>query len=220
MLKFTKEMNQEIFYLIFPQARGKNFEEINLNELVKHASADGQNYKLPQVKQRLIDRHHMTQGCVTYGGWLEDRAFMWKGTYMDNDQRYIHLGVDINLPLGTQVRSPADAEVHDVLCDDSAEVGWGTRIILKPEIADIYLVFAHLSQDNNLRAGQHIDRGAIIGTIGTWPQNGNVFQHTHIQAVAAQYLETHPLSELDGYGQSDASLAQAFPEPCPSWKRS
>ena len=52
----------------------------------------------------------------SWGGWLEDRAHLWRGHYLPEGCA-IHLGIDLNVPAGTTVLAPVSGEVmHAVPC--------------------------------------------------------------------------------------------------------
>ena len=134
---------------------------------------------------------------LTYGGYGEDRKDVWKGTYMDEKQNYIHLGVDIMAPVGTPIKCPFDCTVTNIFTDIDTRIGWGGRIILQCNTEAPFLVLAHIEPKSLVQSDLY-RKGDIIGTVGTWPTNGNTFQHLHVQAVY------NLLPDFDGYGyQSD-----------------
>jgi murein DD-endopeptidase MepM/ murein hydrolase activator NlpD len=55
-------------------------------------------------------------------------------------------------------------------------------------------VLAHLDP-NSLVNKQRFNKGEVIGRVGTWPTNGNTFQHLHVQVV-----KKLDLTNFDGYG--------------------
>jgi hypothetical protein len=201
---------------IIPTLHGQSIAHIDLDALMAASAASGIPMREPKDQQRVIDEHHRRARCITYGGWLEDRSRLWRGSYLDEGKRYIHLGVDINVAQGTPIHAPVASRVVDILHDPDTEIGWGTRVILSPEDKHApYLLFAHLSPELSYQQGEVIPAGALIGSVGTWPRNGNVFEHMHVQAITRMYLDrAGALATLDGYGPVGMqSLRTTFPEP-------
>ncbi len=193
-------METTVLRSLFPKFKSTNFNKINLNDLVKeHFNKGSHLMKDPSKKQDMINCYHKAHNCISYGGWMENRSFMWSGTYMDKDRKYIHLGVDIAVNKGNLVTLPFDAKVIDLLFDEDTSVGWGTRVIVKPKgNFTSYILFAHLADEINFKLGSELKKGSTIGKIGSWPKNGNVFEHLHLQAIERIFFETMQLSNLDG----------------------
>jgi len=74
--------------------------------------------------------------------------------------RSFHDGIDINAPAGTPVRAAADGEVA---YSDTLR-GYGNVIILRHRDG-FATVYAH-NQRNDVRVGQRVRRGEVIGTVG------------------------------------------------------
>ena len=166
------------------------------------------------VQQRIIWQETLRLGAYTYGGYLEDREFTWQKTYLEKDKKFIHLGVDINVPANTPVFSPIDGRVIDILVDTDEDIGWGARVIVEPSRAGHpLLLFAHLAPD--IVSLGRIQQGDSIGLVGTYPQNGNVFEHLHVQAIHPHVLTDPTWKEsLDGYlSRSRHILTGYYPHP-------
>jgi murein DD-endopeptidase MepM/ murein hydrolase activator NlpD len=166
------------------------FEYLNLNELYLKYRNLLTDTKIPSQIQFLLNQFHNN----TFGGYAEDRKDIWKGTYLDKHGNYIHLGVDINVRAGTNIRCPFDAKVIDIFIDSDTQIGWGGRIILQPSEYLPYLVLAHI-EPTSLVNKNYFKKGEIIGQVGTWPANGNTFQHLHVQLV-----KDLDINNFDGYG--------------------
>lgn len=128
----------------------------------------------------------------SYGGYGEDRKDVWAETYMKETGKFIHLGVDINRRFDTRVLAPFDAKVVDRITDTDIRIGWGGRLIL--ENNGRFLVLAHLNPDS-LTKDTVVRKGRRLGTIGTWPTNGNTFEHLHVQVINHTNFNS-----FDGYG--------------------
>jgi len=194
----------------------KSFIPVNLDVLTAVAknltpSSCANLHKDPQATQHLIRSFERNTG-TSYGGWAETRQNLWAGSYMDATGNYTHLGVDINVVKDTPVVLPFTVEVVDAITDTDTDVGWGTRLILKTaNPTNPYIVLGHLTSSSLKPVGTVIPSGETVGIVSTYPDNGNVFEHLHIQLVKPEYLETKTWAELDGYG-SPAEI-DLYPDP-------
>lgn len=175
----------------------------------------------PRVCQRMVDEFHRAQGVAwSYGGYLEDRRHLWRGSYLSAKGTFLHLGVDLNAPRGTRVAVVEDSLVMLVDEDPDLDGGWGPRVFLKPAGAPgapLVQIFAHL-QAVRVQPGDRLAPGAVFAEVGGPPQNGNWHPHLHIQAIREPYFQEillHRFSELDGYGSAAevSTLRREFPNP-------
>jgi len=172
-----------------------------------------------------VDQLHKRMGVsASFGGYLEDRAFLWQGTYLGGSEKTIHLGVDFNVPHGVVVTTPFSGTVVRRDNDHPERWGWGPRIFLESiskgsdssEIRSIF-IFAHLSAIS-VDVGDTLACGARIGIVGEPPSNGDWFPHLHVQQVRGDlfdyYLQTE-IWNLDGYGARETidQLRLDFPDP-------
>lgn len=166
------------------------FEYLNLNDFYLQNKSVITDTKKPELIQSALDSLKKN----TYGGYGEDRKDVWAGTYMDEHKNYIHLGIDINVKTGTEVKCPFNALVIDIFTDTDTKIGWGGRVTLvsvhKPSPM---LVLAHLDP-KSLNNKRRYAKGEVIGRVGTWPTNGNTFHHLHVQAM------NKLTGGYDGYG--------------------
>jgi murein DD-endopeptidase MepM/ murein hydrolase activator NlpD len=178
-----------------------NFANINLNQffLVRR------NY-IPSVKNpKYLDDELKKLNVKTYGGYGENRKDIWKDTYLDSTNNYYHLGCDINVEKGTEIITAFDAEVIDVFEDLDTKIGWGGRVILRLKKEGPFIILAHLDPIT-LTYKKYVNAGDLLGKIGTWPTNGNTFEHLHLQL-----RNTDDFATMDGYG-SEQDLMN---NPCP-----
>jgi murein DD-endopeptidase MepM/ murein hydrolase activator NlpD len=179
----------------------------------------------PALCQQFVGELHGRLGVVwSYGGYLENRSHLWRGSYLEQSGAFIHLGVDFNVPQGTPFVTQCPAAV--ILVDDDGDLdgGWGQRIFLKPdlpaereELPAVVLIYAHL-QSIAVQPGSRIPAGTVLAEVGGPPHNGNWAPHLHIQALrydAFARILTEDFDNLDGYGHPDnlAELAELFPDP-------
>ncbi len=170
-----------------------DFQYINLNELYlknKHKIPDTKDPQQIQWELNLLYKN-------TYGGYGEDRKDIWKGTYMDERKNYIHLGIDITVPQGTEIKCPFDCYVENYFKDIDTKIGWGGRIIIKQSNLLPSLVLGHIDPNSLNEKKLEFKKGEIVGKVGTWPDNGNTFEHLHIQAINRGHVN---INDFDGYG--------------------
>ncbi len=212
--------------MIFPTLANNTFGYINLDTearqwVAKKGLATEPNPLLDPVtcQQMVTDVHEKYGVDYSFGGWFEDRGFLWKGSYLDETQGYVHLGVDFNVPTGTDVALDFAGTVAVIDSDYPIEGGWGTRVIIKHADLPLYFIYAHLDPNVFCKVGDVLAEGHIFAKVGQAPQNGNWFPHTHVQTVDAAYLESllaaGTLESLDGYGSpKDVSAnARRFRDP-------
>jgi murein DD-endopeptidase MepM/ murein hydrolase activator NlpD len=178
-----------------------NFANINLNQFY----LTRRNF-IPSVKNpQYLDHELKKLNIATYGGYGENRKNIWSGTYLDENKNYIHLGVDINVNKGTGLFCPFNAEIIDTFEDLDTKIGWGGRIILRHNKNGPFIILAHLDP-RTLTNKKFLETGDAIGQVGTWPINGNTFEHLHLQL---RY--TDDFDRMDGYG----SEQELMNNPCP-----
>lgn len=212
--------------MIFPVFRNKKLGYVNLNIEAGKWIADkkdryGKNPFLDSaICQKMInDANKKYNLDFSFGGWMEDRSFIWKGCYMEQKKTYTHLGLDLNVPAGTEVAATFDAKVIRADTDSSRDCGWGTRVILRHWLEPLYFIYAHLDKDIKCQVGDSIPEGKVFAKVGKPPYNGNWFEHLHLQTIAEEYFEElerkNLWAELDGYGaESEIGInAKRFPDP-------
>jgi murein DD-endopeptidase MepM/ murein hydrolase activator NlpD len=129
--------------MIFPTLKNKKYGYLNLNSEAKIWAENRKGVSLvdPKTCERMVHDVHVKYSIdFSYGGWMEDRSFLWHGSYLDASQSYIHLGIDLNVSAGTPVALDFDAVVVRVDDDFPEEGGWGPRVIVKYSKAGVYVV--------------------------------------------------------------------------------
>jgi hypothetical protein len=163
--------------------------------------------------------HTLLQNDYSFGGWWEDRSILWKGSYLDKTENYIHLWIDINTPAPMTVVSPFHWKV--ILSDDDAPLhhGWWNFYILESDIPNKnYLLLAHLWDTRTKKVWDKVTKWEIIWNIWKKEHNGGWFEHLHVQAIQKTLidtlLQTGKIDDLDGYGNiHDTTLAKIYPNP-------
>jgi len=155
-----------------------------------------------------------------WGGWLEDRAHLWRGHYLPTGCT-THLGIDLNAPAETLVLSPVSGEVVLMARSHAPVGGWGGWLVVRADRAEggaAYVLIGHLAHAGLPPAGARITRGASIGVIGSPEENGGWHPHLHLQAITGEAWEAvsrAPDLLLDGYSYPGAALRRLYPDPAP-----
>jgi len=145
-----------------------NGVEVNLNEMAKKAHPF---IKHTYAMEQWINSIATSFGDnYTYGGYLEDRSYIWRDTYLKTEN-CIHLGVDINITRPIGVVCPVPFKVVDIFDDTDQNGGWGRRVTVETDRG--YVVFAHLEPGED----------KMIGYLAPPERNGNWFTHLHIQGI-------------------------------------
>lgn len=124
-----------------------------------------------------------------------------------------HLGEDVWLPAGTEVRAIADGVVRysafsPTWTDERGGVHWnlGNVIViehaLEPRERDfeaLCSVYVHLASDRRVKAGERVRRGSVIGRIGAdkSEENGRYPAHLHFGLHRGPYIQVPPSLERE-----------------------
>ncbi len=214
----TERAMSSLIARLFPSLSDRVWAEVDLNEEAlarRPADSFRENPLLDAAAfDAFVQEIARDRGAdFTYGGWLEWRGHVLRGTYMKPDEMR-HLGVDYNAPAGTDVHLPADGLLVEVKRDLDQDGGWGGRLVFQRPANGLYFVLAHLAHGDlpDARVGEVIAKGARIASIGSPAENGNWFAHLHVQCVAAaEFAATRGL--FDGYAGRADDLAARYPSP-------
>jgi len=191
---------------IFPNLKPEVWIPINLNEESKKTNLDLSN---PVVCDNWLNNFHKSMNAdYSYGGFLEDRTYIWRNRANEIKGSKIHLGIDYNVPAGSLVAMPQDGIVFHIMKDPRNNIGWGGRIIWKLNNST-YLLYGHLKQDIKLKIGQICKKGEIVAIIGDINDNGYWFPHLHVQIMNQTFIDHYEnnLDEIDGYlPKNDAGI--------------
>jgi murein DD-endopeptidase MepM/ murein hydrolase activator NlpD len=127
---------------------------------------------------------------VGFGGYLEHRAIYRRSSNFNNmnpeDERNIHLGMDLWVEAGTAVVAALEGRVHSF--QDNAALGdYGPTIILEHDIKGntFYTLYGHLSRESllGIEQGQFVSGGEQIASLGQPFENGDYAPHLHFQII-------------------------------------
>lgn len=172
--------------------------------------------------QRILDEKMGTTYQWGFSPYLEQRdSLLGDCPQMVADRRFIHLGLDVIVPLGRPLHAPLDATVAQSGYE-SGEGNYGGYVLLKHEnpcFETFYCLYGHLCKDRLPPAGTAVQAGAAFAEIGDFHENGNWFYHTHIQTITQKGLDQGYLSK--GYCSQEDLLVMnnLCPSSIPLFKR-
>ena len=118
------------------------------------------------------------------GGYLEDRVIYKRSSLFSG--RTIHLGVDIWVPEGTEIRAPMDCMVHSFQ-NNNAFGDYGATLILEHDFFGIifWTLYGHLDKASitHKKIGQRFKAGDVIAHVGGVLENGSWPSHLHFQII-------------------------------------
>ena len=213
----TQELLNKNYGKLLPIV-GEDFKEVPLY----FSLADDSEYfalfadKTQADLQKAIDKTVASMGKTwSISGYLEKRATVLnKYPQMVSEERFFHLGLDINLPVGTNLYAPFDCAV-ELSGYEKDEGDYGGFILLrcKNNDTEFFMLFGHLDSNKLSAKGTPIKKGEIFAQIGDTSQNGNWYYHTHLQILTPLAYDKGWISK--GYcHESDLSVISEFcPDP-------
>jgi hypothetical protein len=208
-------MMTPLHHAIFPPYAASRWVKLDFNLLAKadsKISTSPNNPLIDPIKcgEWVDSIHRANNADFSYGGWMEDRACLWRGHYQ-KDGKTTHVGVDYNVPAGTLVRLPQAGRLIMVEEDPDQDGGWGTRLIFK--IGDLFVTFAHLWMPCGT-VGSNYQAGYPFAEVANHKFNGGWFPHLHLQVQ--RKFEPYK----DGYQLYTDELEVEYPNPesvlCPN----
>lgn len=180
----------------------------------------GKNPRLPEHRQ-VFNNNMLSATNARYlvSQYGEDRSAMLAGSVIAKEGRTLHMGVDIFSKDLEIVYAPCDGEIMRAAYEEQ-DHGYGHYVIFKPDDADFYFFFGHLSKD--LPVLGPVKAGQIIAKLGDYHQqeNGGWTRHLHLQICKDLPPEGKTPIGYSTKG-SFAENNQKFPNPFdyfPEWK--
>jgi murein DD-endopeptidase MepM/ murein hydrolase activator NlpD len=140
-----------------------------------------------ELDRALLEKLAASGAVAGVGGYLENRS-LYKDTelFQGDEERCIHIGVDVFMPAGTTVYAPLDGEVQS-FANRQVSGDYGPVIILRHRLDDFefHTLYGHLSEGSldGLVDGQSFSAGEKLAEMGPRPVNGNWPPHLHFQLI-------------------------------------
>lgn len=153
------------------------------------------------------------------GPWGEERPVYtsdaFASTLAKGTRRALHLGLDLFLPAGANVRTPLPGRVVDIYVTD-APLDYGHAILLehtpRPDVT-FFSLWGHLSAASARarKVGESLLAGDVVGQMGDNTENGGWQPHVHLQLVT---YRPRLAADVIGAGESGyrAVWAELFPD--------
>jgi len=121
------------------------------------------------------------------GGYNETRTLYQRSKHFDGEeQRNIHLGIDIWAAAGTKVFVPVGGTVHSFAFNNNFG-DYGATIILQHQLdgVNFHTLYGHVSLKDlaPLQQGKYISRGELLAHFGPPAENGDWPPHLHFQII-------------------------------------
>lgn len=145
----------------------------------------------PALSRRLFERLEAAGAAFGVSPYDEARSFYTGRAFNppagSTERRTIHLGLDLFAPAGTPLYAPLTGTVR-AFANQPGPQDYGPVIILRhltAEGLEFFTLYGHLSLASlaGLHLGQTLAAGDSLGTIGTWPENGDWPPHLHFQIM-------------------------------------
>lgn len=154
--------------------------------------ASPQNAELEKLKDAIEKEIKNAKAAVGVGRYDESRllyasALFGNSKNPTDERRTVHIGIDLFVPAGSNVRAPLDGVIHTI-ADNQVPFDFGPVVILKHSIANgdnIFTLYGHLSRESlrTLSVGQHVAKGEAFAKIGVAGENGGWPPHLHFQII-------------------------------------
>lgn len=126
---------------------------------------------------------------VAFGGYNEVRN-LYKSSSLfnddENEERNIHLGMDLWINAGTPILAALDGIVHSFNFN-AGKGNYGPTIILEHTLEHqvFYTLYGHLSMDSiaEIEIGALFKKGQPMATLGIPSENGGYSPHLHFQII-------------------------------------
>ncbi len=203
---------------VFPELRGDPFvADLSPNSPL----LEGKDPRDQEGLQRVLETHMGSQYHWGLAPFLERRDSLLAGCpQMVAEKRFIHLGLDVIVPLATPLEAPLDAVVETSGYEDG-EGNYGGFVLLRhesPFFETFYSFYGHLCKNRLPRVEETFAAGTPFAEIGDFYENGNWFYHTHIQVITVAGLAQGYMSKGYCSQQDMKTMNELCPSPVPLFK--
>lgn len=155
--------------------------------------ADPRNAKIDRLTGLIENELKQANASVGIGRYDEPRLLYTSELFGSSqnptdERRTVHLGIDLFVPAGSNVRAPLNGIIH-AMADNQAPLDFGPVVIVKHSMGDedhFFTLYGHLSRESlrTLSVGKRLAQGEIFAKIGTAQENGGWPPHLHFQIIA------------------------------------
>jgi 4-aminobutyrate aminotransferase-like enzyme/Ser/Thr protein kinase RdoA (MazF antagonist) len=141
--------------------------------------------------RRVFRRMEDEGATLGIGRYLEPRAFYLTDAFAGRpgdprERRTIHLGLDVFVEPGADVRAPLGGRVRWVR-DNAGRLDYGPTVILEHDgpAGHFWTLYGHLERASleGLDEGALLKSGQVIARVGPFPENGDWPPHLHFQII-------------------------------------
>lgn len=188
MIEFLKTISKTPLYVIDKEIPLSNYIPISIASTNKDLNFDVSSSS--EWETYLNNFLSKNQKEVAFGGYLEERDIYNRSKHFNKlskeNQRNIHLGIDLWCKAETDVLSVLDGEIHSFK-NNTNHGDYGPTIIVRHLIKDkeFYSLYGHLSIESleHLKVRQKVKQGEKIATLGASFVNGDYAPHLHFQLI-------------------------------------
>jgi len=171
--------------------------------------------------QQILEEKMGAEYSWGVAAYLENRdTLLADCPQMVEEGRFIHLGLDIIVGLGTPLHTPLDGVVAESGYE-SGEGNYGSFVLLRhesPYFEPFYSFYGHLRRESLPPAGKILPAGQAFAEIGDFHENGNWFYHTHLQVITLKGLKLGYASKGYCAAKDLAEMNEICPSPIPLFK--
>ncbi|MBT6177597.1 MAG: peptidoglycan DD-metalloendopeptidase family protein [Deltaproteobacteria bacterium] len=173
----------------------------------------GENYEVYDFTKG-YDAQRVLASPYGVGRYDEHRPGMYEGEQFLEDQRDVHVGVDLAGPVGEPVHAFYAGSIFK-LGDNALRYDYGPTIITRHGWHEqvVYALHGHLSRESLKKwsVGDTFEAGEVLAWLGCEEENGGWNSHLHFQ-LSLMEPDTHDLP--GAVNRSDRAWAlRAFPDP-------
>jgi murein DD-endopeptidase MepM/ murein hydrolase activator NlpD len=143
----------------------------------------------PGLTARIWAEMRAAGAAAAVGRWDHERPTYGGALFATSgESRTVHIGVDVFMDAGTPVFAPLDGVVHS-FADNAAKFDYGPCVVLAHDVGGgvpkFFTLYGHLDRQTlrDLRVGDVVRRGGVIGRMGPYPDNGDWPPHVHVQLI-------------------------------------
>ena len=187
--KFLFNISDEPLKIIDSEIDYKDYTSIDLSiknkDIERFDISDSESFEF-----YIINYLNSKKAKVAFGGYLEKRNIYRRSSHFNQEsienERNIHLGIDLWCEANTTVLAVLDGKIHSF--QNNTNYGdYGPTIIIEHLVAGIefYSLYGHLNLASlkNLKVGDLVFKGQIIGFLGNAAVNGDYAPHLHFQLI-------------------------------------